>query len=161
MIQPICVLYIYISVSLSPETSRGSECLLLATRRKSWPAFSPWDTTPTTSLPLSPCSGAHEWHSMKSVYQCTYSLWGSGLSSLHFFLFTVTHFFFLLVEVSTTSHLLKQYTNCGHLCVCTATCLLFSAHWTSLVIFGFSFLTLTDSARTSNWKKKKTTIRIF
>lgn len=91
MIQPICVLYIYISVSVSPETSRGSECLLPATRRKSWPAFSPWDTTLTTSLPLSPCSGAQEWHSMKSVYQCTYSLWGSGLSSLHFFLFTVTH----------------------------------------------------------------------
>lgn len=51
---PLCVL---------PETSRGSACLWLDTRRRSWPAFSPWATaaaTTTTALPPNPCSPAAE-----------------------------------------------------------------------------------------------------
>lgn len=39
-----------------PEICRGSECRLLDTRRKSWPACSWWGTTSTISLPLNLCS---------------------------------------------------------------------------------------------------------
>lgn len=53
------------SVCVFAEIFRGSECLWPDTRRKSWPAFSRWGTTSTTSPRLNPCNRTAERRSMK------------------------------------------------------------------------------------------------